>query len=85
MERLSIPPEFSSYAEEKGIFTLYEGMLQALLAARPDDPLQFLSHYLSKDRGKSMYMYVHLVVSRSQTPSWSGITPNFLAFEREWV
>ena len=53
MERLSIPPEFSSYAEEKGVFTLYENMLQALLAARPDNPLEFLSNYLSVDRAKS--------------------------------
>ena len=54
MERLSIPPEFSSYAEEKGIFTLYENMLQALLAARPENPLEFLGNYLSVDRAKSM-------------------------------
>ena len=53
MERLSIPPEFSNYAEEKGIFTLYEGMLHALLVARPEDPLQFLSQYLSVNREKS--------------------------------
>ena len=54
MERVSIPPEFSIYAEEKGIFTLYEGMLKALLAAKPDCPLQFLIQYLSVDRAKSM-------------------------------
>ena len=52
MERLSIPPEFSSYAEEKGIFTLYENMLQALLAARPENPLEFLCNYLSVDRAQ---------------------------------
>lgn len=50
MDRPSISPNFSSYAEEKGIFTLYESMLQALLAARPEDPLKFLSQYLSDDR-----------------------------------
>lgn len=54
MERLSIPPEFANYAEEKGIFTLYEGMLHALLVARPEDPLEFLSQYLSVDREKSV-------------------------------
>lgn len=60
MEKLSIPPEFSNYAEEKGIFTLYEGMLHALLVARPEDPLQFLSQYLSVDREKSKRLrYVH--------------------------
>ena len=56
MERLAIPPEFSTYAEEKGIFTLYEGMLEALLTARPECPLQFLSHYLSMDRARSGWL-----------------------------
>ena len=38
MERLSIPPEFSSYAEDKGIFMLYEGTLQALLKGQARAP-----------------------------------------------
>ena len=53
MEKLSIAPEFSTYAEENGIFTLFEGMLQELIVAKPDEPLQFLYEYLSRDRDKS--------------------------------
>lgn len=55
MEKLTIPPEFSTYAEEKGIFTLLESMLQELIVARPDEPLQFLDEYLSRDKDKSKY------------------------------
>ena len=58
MEKLTVPPEFSSYAEEKGIFTLYKGMLEVLLAARPECPLQFLSSYLSVDRANSGWLSV---------------------------
>lgn len=56
MEKLCIPPEFSNYAEEKGLFTLYEGMLQELIAAKPHNPLQFLCDYLSQGRDKSVYL-----------------------------
>ena len=52
---LNIPPEFSRYAEEKGLFVLYERMLAELLVARPDDPLSFLHEYLSlKDDGEAV-------------------------------
>ncbi len=47
---LRIPPDFSNYAEEKGIFQLYERMLQELIVARPEDPLQFLVDYLGKQQ-----------------------------------
>ena len=51
---LTIPPEFSRYAEEKGLFELYERMLAEVLVARPEDPLTFLHEYLSlsRDDGK---------------------------------
>lgn len=51
---LTIPPEFSRYAEEKGLFELYERMLSELLVAKPEDPLAFLHEYLSlsRDDGK---------------------------------
>ena len=54
---LVIPPEFSRYAEEKGLFELYERMLAELLVARPDDPLSFLLDFLSqtKDDGKIVH------------------------------
>lgn len=45
---LRVPAEFSVYAQEKGVFKLYERMLSQLLVAKPSDPLSFLYHYLSK-------------------------------------
>ncbi len=45
---LRIPVEFSRYAEEKGIFELYEIMLKEILIHRPEDPLTFLSECLSR-------------------------------------
>lgn len=52
---LRIPPDFGNYAEERGIFQLYELMLQELIIARPVDTLQFLIDYLSRkeDDGKA--------------------------------
>ena len=47
---LKIPPEFGRYAEEKGVFQLYERLLSALLMHRPEEPLQFLAEYLSRGR-----------------------------------
>ena len=51
---LRIPPDFGNYAEERGIFQLYERMLQELIVAKPEDPLQFLAEYLDRqeDDGK---------------------------------
>jgi len=45
---LRIPPDFAKYAEAEGIFQLYERMLQELITAKPEDPLQFLSEYLTR-------------------------------------
>ncbi len=45
---LSVPPEFSVYAEEKGVFQLYEGMLSELVLHKPSDPLAFLTAYLAR-------------------------------------
>lgn len=52
---LRIPPDFARYAEAKGIFELYERMLQELITAKPEDPLQFLADYLARkdDNGMS--------------------------------
>ena len=47
---LRIPPEFSRYAEDKGLFLLYEKMMEELLVNRPDDPLTFLHDYLSRSK-----------------------------------
>ena len=96
MERLSIPPEFSSYSEEKGIFTLYEGMLQALLTVRPDCPLQLLSQHLSVDRSKSgwpslthnivhqlilyVWMFTACVQVRSQLLFLACLVPNVVVY-----
>ena len=45
---LRISPEFGTYAEENGIFELFEAMLRELLIARPEHPLEFLVKLLSK-------------------------------------
>lgn len=47
---LRIPPDFSKYAEDKGLFELYERMLAELLVEKPQDPLSFLLEHLSQDR-----------------------------------
>ena len=47
---LRIPPDFGNYAEEKGIYQLYERMLQEVIVARPEDPLQFLADYLARQQ-----------------------------------
>ncbi len=47
---LRIPPGFTRYAEEKGLFQLYARMLEELLVARPEDPLSFLLDFLSKNK-----------------------------------
>lgn len=51
---LRIPVEFSRYAEEKGIFELYERMLKEILIHKPADPLTFLLEFLARknDDGK---------------------------------
>ena len=45
---LRISPEFGTYAEENGVFELFETMLRELLIARPENPLEFLVKLLSK-------------------------------------
>ena len=52
---LRVPPDFSLYAEHKGIFQLYERMLQELIVAKPVDPLAFLAQYLSRQQDDGMY------------------------------
>ena len=47
---LRIPPEFSSYAEEKEVFPLLERLLQELLLCRPTEPLEFMASYLARER-----------------------------------
>lgn len=55
---LRIPPDFARYAEAKGIFELYERMLQELITAKPEDPLQFLADYLARkdDNGTCVHV-----------------------------
>lgn len=45
---LRISPEFGTYAEENGVFELFEAMLRELLISRPENPLEFLMKLLSK-------------------------------------
>ena len=45
---LRVSPEFGAYAEENGVFELFEAMLRELLMARPESPLEFLMKLLSK-------------------------------------
>lgn len=45
---LRISPEFGTYAEENGVFDLFEVMLREVLIARPENPLDFLVKLLSK-------------------------------------
>lgn len=45
---LRVPPDFSNYAEERGVFSLLGRMLQDLLVAKPEEPLAFLEAYLAK-------------------------------------
>ena len=47
---LRIPPEFSSYAEEREIFPLLERLLQEVLVTQPEDPLQFMANYLTREK-----------------------------------
>lgn len=54
---LRIPPEFGIYAEEKGVFQLYQRMLQELIVARPEDPLQFLADYLGRRQEDGQHPY----------------------------
>ena len=51
---LRIPPGFSNYAEDKGVFELYSRMLGELIVNKPSDPLQFLVDYLSRPKDNGM-------------------------------
>lgn len=53
---LRIPSEFSRYAEEKGIFELYERMAGELLIEKPVDPLAFLHEFLGRIRDEGKYL-----------------------------
>lgn len=56
---LAIPPEFGVYAEEKGVFQLYEGMLSQLVLHKPTDPLAFLAAYLARPNQESQLKIKH--------------------------
>lgn len=58
---LRIPAEFSMYAEEKGIFELYERMLRELLVEKPVDPLAFLHEFLGQQESDGEDLYNSLV------------------------
>ena len=64
---LRIPPDFIRYAEAEGIFELYERMLQELIIAKPEDPLQFLANYLARKDDNGM------------CACWRGLAPYGLA------
>lgn len=46
---LLIPPEFSTYAEEHGIFDMYKRLMEQLIVNKPSDPLAFLVEQLKKE------------------------------------
>lgn len=52
---LRVPPDFSLYAEQHGIFELYGRMLEELLISKPIDPLTFLVQYLGRQDLAGMY------------------------------
>ena len=47
---LRIPPDFSTYAEEKELFPLLERLLHEVLVSRPADPLQVMASYLAREK-----------------------------------
>ena len=59
---LRISPEFGTYAEEHGVFDLFEVMLKELLIARPENPLDFLVKLLSKPIIDGMTIIRFLVI-----------------------
>ncbi|ESO85978.1 hypothetical protein LOTGIDRAFT_195378 [Lottia gigantea] len=46
---LLIPPEFAYYAEEHGVFDMYQRLLEQLLVHKPDEPISFLIDLLKRD------------------------------------
>ena len=58
---LRIPSGFSRYAEEKGVFQLYERMLEELLVEKPVDPLSFLHEFLCQRREGGEQHYYSLL------------------------
>ncbi len=52
---LFVPPEFSVYAEEKGVFHLYQSILSQLVIHKPKDPLTFIAQYLAKPTQDRMF------------------------------
>ena len=66
---LRVPPDFASYAEAEGIFQLYERMLQALITAKPEDPLQFMSEYLTRkdDNGTHLLFMIRRLIPEANS------------------
>merc|ERR1712227_846376 len=46
---LLIPPEFATYAENHGVFEMYQRLLGQLLTHKPEDPLTFLVEQLKRE------------------------------------
>eukprot|EP00794_Sanderia_malayensis_P016022 gene16022-17641_t len=56
---LLIPPEFSVYAEKKGIFQLYEKILQNLVINQPEDPVQHVIDFLQEPEDDVPQIILH--------------------------
>ncbi|CAF3834049.1 unnamed protein product [Adineta steineri] len=46
---LQIPPDFALYAEQNGLFELFQRCISLMLVDRPDDPIAYLIDLLKKD------------------------------------
>lgn len=47
---LRIPPSYSIYAEENGIFDLFKNLLSDVIVNKPDDPLAYILEWLKRDK-----------------------------------
>ncbi|XP_054844493.1 adenylate kinase 8-like [Eublepharis macularius] len=53
-----IPPAMALYAEKHRIFQLMQAMLEAVLIARPQDPIEFMIEHLQKDNDEVPRVFV---------------------------
>ncbi|XP_038046287.1 adenylate kinase 8-like [Patiria miniata] len=56
---LRIPPQFGTYAEKHGLFELYKRLLEGVIIAKPQDPLEFLLEELKKENNDVPAIIIH--------------------------
>ncbi|XP_071801816.1 adenylate kinase 8-like [Asterias amurensis] len=56
---LRIPPQFGTYAEKHGLFELYKRLIEGLIVAKPQDPLDFLLEQLKKENNDVPAIIIH--------------------------